>query len=69
MSDSSSSDTGSDGGFDDWEEDEDQNVKCLFCELRVPQPAVCMEHMVTQHNFNLVEIKRSLGNFLFLTSQ
>lgn len=55
--------TEADGGFEDWEEEEDDviSAKSLFCDEVFPSIALLMEHDMTTYGFSLQEAALSLG--------
>eukprot|EP00741_Cyanophora_paradoxa_P006907 tig00001049_g6682.t1 len=47
--------------FGDWEEEEEDPTKCLFCEGVLPGAAAALDHCASAHRFDLRAIKRRQG--------
>lgn len=51
--------------WEDWSGDEDGaaggGCLCLFCALATPTSSAVLEHCAAVHNFNVIAIRRDLG--------
>lgn len=50
--------------WDDWEEDEPESTMCLFDTTVLSCPKDILEHMKTEHEFNLSQIRKDKGKLL-----
>ncbi|CAG8630962.1 4610_t:CDS:2 [Rhizophagus irregularis] len=57
----SDEDYNKDDSWDDWNEEEYQSTNCLYCTNISSTTKECLNHMVKEHNFNLLGIKNKMG--------
>ncbi|GBB87652.1 hypothetical protein RclHR1_14110001 [Rhizophagus clarus] len=57
----SDEDYNKDDSWDDWNEEEYQSTNCLYCTNVSSTAKECLNHMIKEHNFDLLEIRNKMG--------
>ncbi|RIA99062.1 hypothetical protein C1645_685074 [Glomus cerebriforme] len=57
----SDEDHNKDDSWEDWNEEYNQSTKCLYCTNMSPTTKECLNHMIKEHDFDLLEIKNKMG--------
>jgi hypothetical protein len=50
--------------WDDWVDDLMDQGKCLYCELVFDHPTILFDHVVSDHQVNVLNVKKELSNHM-----